>query len=124
MFKINFGQIVTQSITALVVAVFIGACAIVWNGATTVDTKVQQTKEDMQFLINSLSEKLASYEVQLSTQSNQLVTIINNQKTIIKNNTSSSDNIPKVSIPNNTEYKDQLMQQKAYSSDIMRQLKR
>ena len=74
--NIDWNKIVTQAITALVVGTFMGAAAIVWKGATTVDTKVQATRDDMSHLINALSDKLAGYETQLTTISNQLAAVL------------------------------------------------
>jgi hypothetical protein len=57
--------------------------AIVWNSAMTVDTKVQNTREDMTHLIDTLSDKLAAYEVQLAFFSNQLSVVVQNQTNLI-----------------------------------------
>ena len=70
--KIDFEKVVTQAVTTLVVGVFMGAAVIVWRGATSVDTKVQQTRSDMQHLINTLSDQLSAYQSQLTSFSNQL----------------------------------------------------
>lgn len=128
--KIDFNKIVTQAVTALVVAVFLGAATIVWRGATSVDDKVQNTREDLQHLITSLSDKLAGYEIQLTSFSNQLRTVANNQSNILTAfqrpvggdlRSSPSPRItPTTNTPNNLEE----LQQKVYSQDIMKQLKR
>jgi hypothetical protein len=73
--RINFVKIAENALTTLVAAVFIGACVIVWNGATSVNEKVQKTEQNLSGLIDNLSEKLAKYETQLSSQSNQLQAI-------------------------------------------------
>jgi len=80
---IEWNKIVTNAISALVVAVFLGASTIVWKGATSVDDKVQGTRRDMTHLIDSLSGKLAGYEVQLESLSNQLSIVIYNQSNIV-----------------------------------------
>lgn len=72
-FKIDWEKVVTQTVTVVVVAVFMGAVTIVWKGATTVDGKVSQTREEMQHLVDSLSDKLATLQVQLTALSNQIV---------------------------------------------------
>lgn len=124
--KIDFNKIVTQAITALVIAVFLGAATIVWKGATSVDDKVQNTREDMQHLIASLSDKMAGYEIQLTSLSNQLMTVSNNQSNILVvfqrdlKNSSSSKISPTTNTPNNFEE----LQHRAYRQDIMNQLKR
>lgn len=74
--KIEWDKIITNAISALVVAVFLGAATIVWKGATSVDNKVQSTREDMQHLITAISDQLAEHRVQLNNLSNQLATFI------------------------------------------------
>jgi hypothetical protein len=128
--KIDWDKIVTQAITALVVAVFLGAATIVWKGATSVDDKVQSTREDMQHLITSLSDKMAGYEIQLTSLSNQLMTVSHNQSNILaafqrpvggdlRNSPS-----PKIVTTTNTPNDINVLQQKVFSQDIMKQLKR
>lgn len=72
---INFRKIVENVISYLVTGVFVGACVIVWRGATTVDERVHATEKSLQALIDNLSAKLTSYEVQLTAQSNQLAAV-------------------------------------------------
>lgn len=103
--KIEYEKVVTNAVSALVVATFMGAAAIVWRGATTVDSKVQQTRADMEHLINSLSDQLSGYQYQLTTISNQLNDVLKNQ---VK--------VKPVAIEAET-------QQKAYRNDIYQQLK-
>jgi len=96
--KVEWNKIVTNAISTLVVAVFVGAMAIVWNSAMTVDTKVQSTREDMTHLIDTLSDKLAAYEVQLTFFSNQLTAVIQNQTNLItatlNNQTRTAESLP------------------------------
>lgn len=72
---INFRKIVENVISYLVTGVFVGACVIVWRGATTVDERVHKTEQSIQVLIDNLSAKLTGYEVQLTAQSNQLAAV-------------------------------------------------
>lgn len=72
--KIDFEKIVNQALTTLVVGAFVGACVIVWRGATTVDTKVSATETRLETVINQLSDKLATYELQIQSITNQLAT--------------------------------------------------
>ena len=119
--KIEWDKVITQAITTLVVAIFLGAATIVWKGATSVDTKVQNTREDLQHLITALSDKLGGYEVQLTSLSNQLETVIINQSNLVSDN--SVKNLP----IQRTWYKsdnEKLIQQKAYSQDVLKQLNR
>lgn len=78
--NINFRKIVENVISYLVTAVFLGACAIVWRGATTVDDRVHATEKSIQVLIDNLSAKLSVYEVQLIGQSNQLAAMYSELK--------------------------------------------
>ena len=72
---INFKKIVENVLSYLVTAVFLGACAIVWRGATTVDDRVHATEKNLQVLIDNLSAKLSGYELQLIAQSNQIAAV-------------------------------------------------
>jgi len=116
--KIDWEKVVTQAITTLVVAVFMGAAVIVWRGATSVDTKVQQTRDDMQHLISALSDKLAGYEVQLVTISNQLATVLKNQTNFGLARVAASDG--RTAPPSVALERD--VQQKAASRDIFKML--
>lgn len=80
--KVEWNKIVVNTLSILVGAIIIGAATIVWNGATSVDEKVKETKKDVTFLIDTLSEKLARYEVQIESQSNQLMEVSNALKAL------------------------------------------
>lgn len=43
--KIDFGKIVTNALSTLVAAVFVGACVIVWREATTVQDKIDNAMD-------------------------------------------------------------------------------
>lgn len=73
--SINWKKIVENVISYLVTGVFVGACVIVWRGATTVDERVGKTEASMKVLIDNLSAKLSSYETQMDAQSNQLAQV-------------------------------------------------
>lgn len=112
--KIEFDRIVTNAVSAIVVAVVMGAAAIVWRGATTVDSKVRETRADMEHLITSLSDKLGAYQVQLTTISNQLNDVLKHQ----------TNRVARVAATAQAEEADRSVQQKAYSRDIYQQLKK
>ncbi len=40
--KIDYGKIVTNALSALVATVFVGAAIIVWNAATSIDTRIEE----------------------------------------------------------------------------------
>jgi hypothetical protein len=79
---INFRKIVENALSLLVSSVFIGACVIVWRGATTVDARVNKTENNVQTLISNLSTKLTAYEGQLELQSNQLALVCTELKNL------------------------------------------
>ena len=54
--KIDWEKIVTNAISSLITMVFIGACVIVWQGATTVDTKVKAASENTKATIDYVQE--------------------------------------------------------------------
>ena len=43
--EIDYGKIVTNALSALVAAVFVGAAAIVWHAATTVDDRINEANK-------------------------------------------------------------------------------
>ena len=45
--KLELEKIIGTAVSAVVTAMVIGAAAIVWRGATTVDAKVNQATEDL-----------------------------------------------------------------------------
>jgi hypothetical protein len=126
--SIEWNKIATNAISALVVTVFLGAATIVWKGATSVDSKVQATREDMTHLIDALSDKLGSYEVQIVSLSNQLATVIANQANMVTKPPLLGMGSPMTTLPVSSKPLPEIdaknVQQKVYSQDIMRQLKR
>ena len=126
--KVEWNKIVTNAISTLVVAVFVGAGAIVWEGATSVDAKVQSNKENMTFLIEALSDKLAVYEIQMFSLSNQLEIVIRNQSDPVAmfGNKIFEGPLPDpsqiISITNLNNNVDADFKQRAFSQDIRQQL--
>jgi len=60
--KIDFGKVITNALSVLVSAVFIGAAAIVWTGATTVNDKVNESKVELKSAIEVLTGRIAILE--------------------------------------------------------------
>jgi len=117
--SINFKKVVENVISYLVTAVFVGACAIVWRGATTVDDRVHATEKSIQLLIDNLSAKLTSYEVQLEMQSNQLVSVyteLKNLKPVVALN---AERQPRTNV-----YRADERVQRAIQQDIYQQLQK
>jgi len=44
---VQWGQIVTNAVSTLVAAVFLGAAWIVWNAATTMDQKIESANKEL-----------------------------------------------------------------------------
>ena len=45
---IDFGKVATNALSMLVGAVFVGAAAIVWNAATTVDDRIEKASAGLE----------------------------------------------------------------------------
>lgn len=91
---INWKKIVENVISYLVTGVFVGACVIVWRGATTVDERVGKTEANMKVLIDNLSAKLSSYEQQMESQSNQLAAVYSELKSLKPAITATAPKLP------------------------------
>lgn len=81
MVKINWDEVLTQAVTALVVATFIGAAAIVWTGATTVTDKVKGSEDKVLGLIKITSEEMAKTQAELRKDMAQMRYDLSNQIT-------------------------------------------
>ena len=58
-YMIDWKKIVTNALSLLVASMFVGAAAIVWNGATTVGEKVTASEMRITAAISILSEEIA-----------------------------------------------------------------
>jgi predicted solute-binding protein len=121
--KIEWQKIIINAMSVFVAAIIIGAAGIVWERAMSVDTKVQNAEASMSHLINTLSDKLASYETQLTTQSNQLVAVIKNQTELIRMSHAAGISTNPM-IPIKEDKESLTIWRKAQSSDIRQQLTR
>ena len=110
---IEWDKVVTQAVSTIVTAAFVGACVIVWRGATTVDAKVQKNRDDIDRIIDQLSDKLATYQVHMLAISNQIDRVIKFQA--ISTPMMSAPRLPMI---------ENDVQQKAYRQDIYQQLKK
>jgi len=81
--NLEWNKIVINAMSVFVAAIILGAAGIVWERAMSVDEKVRNSAASINHLVDSLSDKLASYEVQLAAQSNQLAAVIKNQTDLI-----------------------------------------
>jgi len=127
--KIEWEKIVTNAVSALVVGAFMGAAAIVWRGATTVDDKVRTTETKLEFVIKQLSDKLATYEVRMNEITNQLTKVLEQTKPVetppIIPRLFGGDAHQQRLIEQQVQQQDQQrVQQRALSKDIYEQLNR
>ena len=125
--QIEWQKIVINAMSVFVAAIILGAAGIVWERAMSVDDKVQKSEASMSHLVDTLSDKLASYEIQLANQSNQLAAVIKNQTELIHASKpivgSSMGNLLSAPVPVKAiPEKDAAVQTKAQSLDIRQQL--
>jgi len=64
--KIDWSQIVTNALTTLVGAMFVGAFAIIWNGVMTFDDRIKETETELKATIEVMSEQLESLNIELN----------------------------------------------------------
>ncbi len=79
---IDYGKIVTNALSALVATVFVGAAIIVWNAATSIDTRIEEANagiKEQQGSIKATQETLipevADIRMKLYDIENQLKSI-------------------------------------------------
>ena len=63
--KLELEKIVGTAVSAVVTAMVIGAAAIVWKGATTVDAKVNQATEDLSLQSAYITEAVVMLETEV-----------------------------------------------------------
>ena len=63
--KLELEKIVGTAVSAVVTAMVIGAAAIVWKGATTVDAKVNQATEDLSVQAAYITEAVVMLEAEV-----------------------------------------------------------
>ena len=76
---IDWSEIVTKSVTALVVSVFIGAFAIIWTGATTVTQKVSSSEEKVLKVVEVTAEEMSKSQADMKKEIAQLRLDLSNQ---------------------------------------------
>lgn len=84
--SINWNSVVTNAVSTLVAAVFVGAAAIMWNSATTIGTqitaatnglekaqkKLRDTQRDLQASQQTMMEEVAAIHTELRRVRSQL----------------------------------------------------
>jgi septal ring factor EnvC (AmiA/AmiB activator) len=98
--SIDFGKIVTNALSTLVAAVFVGAAAIVWHAATSVDERINEANKD---IIKQQSALKATQET--------IVPELTNMKSIIEELRAEIRSLNKLlsdtkALPEKTEYKE------------------
>jgi septal ring factor EnvC (AmiA/AmiB activator) len=98
--SIDFGKIVTNALSTLVAAVFVGAAAIVWHAATSVDERINEANKD---IIKQQSALKATQET--------IVPELTNMKSIIEELRAEIRSLNKLlsdtkALPERTEYKE------------------
>ncbi len=80
--EIDYGKIVTNALSTLVAAVFVGAAVIVWNAATSVDEKISLANKNtlnqqaaIQATQKTIVPKLVTIEYKIEEIENQLKSI-------------------------------------------------
>ena len=63
--KLELEKIIGTAVSAVVTAMVIGAAAIVWKGATTVDAKVNQATEDLSLQAAYITEAVVMLETEV-----------------------------------------------------------
>ena len=63
--KLELDKIVGTAVSAVVTAMVIGAAAIVWRGATTVDAKVNQATQDLSIQATYITEAVGMLETEV-----------------------------------------------------------
>ena len=60
MIKFNFEDAFNRAFSSIITAIVIGACIIVYNGATTVQEKVDKSSNDLKALVSILQDEIIS----------------------------------------------------------------
>jgi len=71
--KVDWGKIVTNALSTLVAAMFVGAFAIIWNGVMTFDDRIKETETGLMATIDVMSKNMEL----LSQEYNHLNNTIN-----------------------------------------------
>jgi len=125
--KINWNKIIEDSFKTFLAAIMIGAGAIIWQGATSVNEKVAQSELRHTQLVKGISDELATIKIELIT----MRTFVTNRGNVIRSIGSGGD-IPPEGISgwvlsastNNvsTNSFDQQLEQKAFRADLIDKL--
>ena len=69
---IDYGKIVTNALSALVATVFVGAAVIVWNAATSIDERIEQSNAGIRATQQTLVPEVADIRTKVYDIESQL----------------------------------------------------
>jgi len=69
---IDYGKIVTNALSALVATIFVGAAAIVWTAATTIDGKIDAAQADITASVETLVAEVADLKASIAALETQV----------------------------------------------------
>ncbi len=72
---INWNSIVTNAISTLVAAVFVGAAIIVWTAATTIDEKISTATEDIKTAQGTLLNTQQNLQASQKTMTEEIASL-------------------------------------------------
>jgi len=78
--KIELEKIAGTVVSAVVTAMVIGAAAIVWKGATTVDDKVNRATEDLSLQASYITEAVVMLETEVRELKSIVKSLADHQK--------------------------------------------
>jgi len=79
MIKFNFEDAFNRAFSSIITAIVIGACIIVYNGATTVQEKVDNSSNDLKALVSILQDEI----INLKERDNSILKSISEVKGLV-----------------------------------------
>ena len=73
--NVDFGKIVTNALSALVATIFVGAAAIVWKQATTIDQKIEESKVKLVATQTTVVEEIAGLKQRIKVLESQAMSV-------------------------------------------------
>ena len=77
--SIDFGKIATNALSALVATVFVGAAAIVWNAATTIDHRIESANAKLVATQDTVVREIADLKARIKgveSQTNSVTKVL------------------------------------------------
>jgi hypothetical protein len=121
---LKWDDIVSDLVKGILAVIVVGAATIVWQGATSVETKVNESKAELKHMIEGSANEIATLKADIDLLKTNLQILRSDipgmidQKTIYGPQMPQSDALPIVAT-NNVIYQ---MQQKVYQSDLVDKL--